>query len=134
MKFKNIKVKVIIAGSRKFKDYSILSKEVDKFTNEMGDIEIVSGGADGADKLGERYAKDKNVPLYVFKPDWDKHGKFAGIFRNREMANFADACICFWDGSSKGTENMIKEARNFLLPTRVVNYYTDNLEKRFTDD
>mgnify|MGYP003653302464 FL=1 len=46
--------KVIIAGSRDFKDYSFLKKIVDKLYINGG-IEIVSGGAEGADSLGELY-------------------------------------------------------------------------------
>lgn len=38
------------------------------------------------------------------------------------MAEYADACICFWDGKSKGTKHMIDLATAAGIPLRVVNY------------
>ena len=48
---------VIIAGSRNFNNYELLRSELDKLFNEP--FIIVSGGAKGADTLGELYAKEK---------------------------------------------------------------------------
>lgn len=42
-------------------------------------LEIVSGGARGADRLGEKYAKENNYKVKKFIPDWEK-GRSAGIF------------------------------------------------------
>ena len=39
------------------------------------------------------------------------------------MAKIADACLCFWDGKSKGTGHMIDLAAEFDLITEVVKYY-----------
>ena len=46
--------KVIIAGSRDFTDYPLLCSFADQTLAGMEKIEIVSGGARGADALGER--------------------------------------------------------------------------------
>jgi len=46
-------MKVIIAGSRIFDDYQFMSIMCDNILGVRDDIEIVSGGAKGADKLGE---------------------------------------------------------------------------------
>ena len=101
--------KVIIAGSRDFTDYTFLKKMVDKlYKNET--IEIVSGGATGADALGERYAREKGYTIKRFPADWEVHGKAAGPIRNRQMAIYGDHLIAFPMGFSKGTSNMIKEA------------------------
>ena len=54
--------------------------------------------------------------------DWNKHGKSAGYRRNEEMAKVADACICFWDGVSKGTMHMINLAKEYGLETEVIEY------------
>ncbi len=102
-------MKVIIAGGRHFDDYELLQTAMSQFIREIEptSIEVVSGGARGADALGEHWAKDRGYPLTVFKADWDKYGKSAGYRRNAEMAEYADACMCFWDGESKGTKHMI---------------------------
>lgn len=103
--------KVIIAGTRTFDDYDLLCRYADiKLSNIYEPIEIVSGGARGADALGERYAKDRGYELRRFPADWNKYGKRAGYLRNVQMANYADALLAFWDGKSRGTKNMIEEA------------------------
>ena len=50
-------MKLIIAGSRTFLDYDLLAEKLDKILSNVKEpIEIVCGGANGADGLGERYA------------------------------------------------------------------------------
>ncbi|HEX3768205.1 MAG TPA: hypothetical protein VHT72_07490, partial [Puia sp.] len=44
-------------------------------------------------------------------PNWTQLGKRAGIIRNEEMGNYAEALIYIWDGKSKGTEHMINYAK-----------------------
>ncbi|RMH11289.1 MAG: DUF2493 domain-containing protein [Gammaproteobacteria bacterium] len=100
--------KVVIAGSRDFHDYDLV---MEKFLGLcLGQVEIVSGGAKGVDALGERLARELGYPLKVFPADWTKHGKAAGPIRNRQMAEYADVLVAFWDGQSPGTRNMIRVA------------------------
>ena len=119
-------IKVIIAGTRDFNDYDFLKKNVDYFLQGINpnneEIEIVSGNARGADKLGERYAKEHNLPVKLFPANWDKYGKRAGYLRNQEMANYADVLIAFWDEKSKGTKHMIDIAKKQDLTVIVVGY------------
>lgn len=104
-------MKVIIAGGRYFKDYESLHKFCDDLLQNENNIEIVSGGAKGADFLGEKYAKAKNHRIIRFPAAWKKYGKRAGIIRNLEMAEYADLLIAFWDGKSKGTASIIRFAK-----------------------
>ena len=119
-------IKVIIAGTRDFNDYAFLKKNVDYFLQGINpnneEIEIVSGNARGADKLGERYAKEHNLPVKLFPANWDKYGKQAGYLRNQEMANYSDVLIAFWDEKSKGTKHMIDIAKKQDLTVIVVGY------------
>ena len=104
--------RVIIAGTRTFDNYSLLREYADfKLSSIEDSIEIVSGGAQGADALGERYAREKGYSLRVFPADWAQYGRRAGPMRNRQMADYADALLAYWDGKSRGTKNMIEEAR-----------------------
>lgn len=113
-------MKVIIAGGRTFNDYDLLCQTCDKALSLQTEIEIVSGTANGADKLGEKYANEKGHPIKQFPANWDKYGKSAGYKRNEEMAKYADALIAFWDGKSKGTKHMIDLAKRYELKVRVV--------------
>ena len=114
-------MKIIISGGRTFNDYDLLSKSCDKAFSKLTEIEIVSGTANGADKLGERYAKEKGLTLKQLPADWTK-GKSAGYKRNEEMAKYADALIAFWDGKSKGTGHMIDLAKKYNLKVKVVRF------------
>jgi len=90
--------------------FDLLCEKCNEILSEFKDIEIVSGHANGADKLGERYAKENNLKLTLFPANWDLNGKSAGYIRNYEMAKYADVLIAFWDGKSKGTMDMISQA------------------------
>ena len=112
--------KVIIAGSREFQDYQLMKSKLDFYLSQKSDIEIVSGTAYGADALGEYYANVHKLPIKRFPADWNKYGKSAGYKRNKQMAEYADACIVFWNGKSKGTKLMIELAKQYNLALRIV--------------
>ena len=115
-------MKVIIAGGRKFDNYKLLVSKCDKALSVVPHVEIVSGGAIGADNLGQIYAIEKGYDIKVFPADWLKYGKRAGPIRNEEMAKYADALIAFWDGKSKGTKHMIDLAKSNNIRVFIVNY------------
>lgn len=131
-------MKVIIAGGRDFTDYNLLKEKMNFILRNLEEIEIVCGMADGADLLGKRYAEEKGFPVKEMPAKWNdvnvpnavvktnKFGKLynvkAGIERNEEMAKYADACVCFWDGKSSGTKNMIDNAKKYGLKLRVIHY------------
>lgn len=71
--------------------------------------EILHGGASGVDSAAG-YVCRGHWPVTVFPADWEKYGRSAGPIRNRLMASKADALIAVWDGRSRGTAHMIKEA------------------------
>lgn len=102
---------VIIAGSRDFNNYELLKKECDTYLSTYKNVVIISGGARGADSLGERYAKERGYEIDRYPANWDEFGKSAGYIRNTEMADNADILIAFWDYKSKGTKHMIDIAK-----------------------
>ena len=118
------KYRIIIAGGRDFDDYEMLDKRVRAIIYDLPqeEIEIVSGGARGADALGERFADAHDLAMVRFPADWDKHGKAAGHIRNAQMADYGTHLIAFWDEVSRGTKNMIENARKRGLQVRVITY------------
>lgn len=99
--------KVVVAGSRNFKDYDFLKFKLDKLLEKQTKpIEIVSGGARGADSLGEKYA------------NWNEFGKSAGMIRNSQMRDYSDALVAFRVNNSRGTTNMINISRKKGLQVR----------------
>lgn len=122
--------RIIVAGGRDFEDYDLLEEKVTEIIDELGaeEFEIVSGGARGADKLGETYANQRDLPWRRFPAEWDKYGKGAGHVRNAQMGNYATedgytgVLIAFWDGNSTGTSNMISIAKRLKMKIYIINY------------
>ena len=110
-------MKVIVAGCR----WITALPFVDRAIRESGFhvTEVVSGGADGVDHLGEVWAGTHEVPLRRFPAKWSEHGKKAGPMRNEEMARYADALVAVWDGQSRGTADMIRRATSHGLKVHV---------------
>jgi ribonucleotide reductase alpha subunit len=115
-------MKVIIAGGRDFDDYDLLKQKCNNILQNQDEVIIISGGAKGADSLGERYGKEKGYNVEVFSPKWNEYGKKAGPIRNQEMATNSNALIAFWDGKSKGTKHMIDTATDEGLLVRIIKY------------
>lgn len=115
-------MRVIVAGGRDFIDWEHTCLVLDHITTPLSNLEIVSGGARGADAQGERYAEDVGCHIRIFPADWDKHGKRAGILRNEEMALYGHILVAFWDGKSPGTKHMIQAALKACLQIHVYHY------------
>ena len=117
-------MRIIVAGGRDFNSYEMLEKELKSIidTNKNENIEIVSGGARGADTLGIKFAKENNIPIKFFPALWDQYGKSAGMIRNKQMAEYGDFLLAFWDGESHGTKNMIKTMKEMNKHGKVVIY------------
>ena len=84
------------------------------------EYQIVSGTARGVDQLGEEYAKRNDLAVKKFPADWDRFGKSAGYKRNKQMAEYANALVAFWDGRSRGTKHMIDLAKAAGLSVSVI--------------
>jgi hypothetical protein len=117
-------LKIIVAGSRNFNDFNLLKSQLDLFLQpyQSSQIQIVSGTAKGADRLGEKYALSSGLSLKKFPAQWDIYGKSAGYRRNEQMAQYATHCLVFWDGKSKGTKNMIALARKLRLKLKIIRF------------
>jgi hypothetical protein len=129
-------MKLIIAGSRKlFLTDEEITAAVTSFiiNNPRPTIdldapipsyltEVVSGKAPGIDRLGEAWAKRRDIPVKPFPADWEKYKKAAGHIRNREMAVYADGALVLWDGKSPGSKNMYETMRGLGKPALCITY------------
>lgn len=114
-------MKLAIVGSRTYDNYSMLSIFVTMTSLAHGPVtEIISGGARGADRLGERWAGEHKIPVTQFLPDWETHGKAAGYIRNKDIVAAADFVLAFWDGESRGTKHSIDLAKAQGKPLIVI--------------
>ena len=107
-------MKLAIIGSRGIVDMDIAAYIPENVT------EIISGGAKGVDSLVMRYAEEKGIPTKVFLPQYERYGRAAPILRNRQIAEYADEVLAFWDGESKGTLSCIECFKKQNKPVHVV--------------
>ena len=116
--------RLVVAGCRNFTNYLKASREIQKYINKLDaeySVIILSGGANGADELGEKFAEKHKLKLEKYPAEWDRYGRFAGPRRNAQMAKIADGIIVFWDGKSRGTKNMIENAKKENKPCTIIN-------------
>lgn len=116
---------LVIAGSRTAQKHHVLDA-IQRYPWKKQISKVISGTAHGADRYGEVYARDNGIEVVKFPADWDQYGMSAGPRRNREMAQNADGLLAIWDGRSKGTQNMISNARKFKVPKIMIYFFEDN--------
>lgn len=110
-------MKTAIIGSREFTDYNHL---VECLNSHIVPItSIVSGGARGADALAERYARENNLPVQIFKPDYERFGRSAPLKRNIQILENCEQVIAFTCLSSltPGTGFTLREAKKRNIAT-----------------
>ena len=111
---------IAIIGSRGITDKQYVYSKLDTiFANKKPEL-IVSGGAKGPDTLGVLWARENEVPVKEFMPDWEKYGRGAGFKRNTQIVEAADIVIAFWDGLSKGTKDSIDKAKKLNKRVEII--------------
>ena len=110
-------MKVAVVGSRSLDDthFPLLEKYI-----PPGVSEIISGGASGADKLAERFADEENLLLTIIRPDYKTYERMAPLIRNGEIVEKSDFTLILWDGSSRGSLNVIMTCIKINKPFRVI--------------
>lgn len=98
---------VAVVGSRGWPEPDAVSD----YVNSLDKTDtVVSGGAKGVDTWAQIAAEERGMSTLIFPPDWNTHGKKAGILRNMTIVDNADRVVAFWDGSSVGTKHAIDYA------------------------
>lgn len=115
-------MKLAIIGSREFCDWELFTEGITRILEQEGKLPIlvVSGGARGADRMGEKWAKDNGIKTLVFKPEWGKHGKRAGLIRNADIIENATHVLAFPSESGSGTQHALGLAKEKNLPIQVI--------------
>lgn len=107
-------MKIAVVGSRNLDEV-----DIDKYISPDVD-EIVSGGATGVDACAAKFSRDMGIKLTEFLTEYKKYGRRAPIVRNKQIVDYADKIIAFWDGSSRGTLSVIKYAEKQAKPIEVI--------------
>jgi len=108
--------KIAVIGSRSFNDVSL----VNQILVPLIPFVLVSGGARGADDLGEKFADHHQLDKMIFPAEWKKYGSAAGPIRNKLIVEACDEVIAFWDGKSTGTQHSINYAKELGKPVQII--------------
>lgn len=114
--------RVIVCGSRRYRDANQVYWTLFELNNEFENIVIVHGSCPrGADTLAHNAAVKLKLTIDPHPAEWNTYGKAAGFIRNQRMADLgAVLCVAFWDGRSSGTKHMMECARRGGIPVRIV--------------
>ena len=105
--------KIAIIGSRDFKKREI----IEQFIGSLENVEIVTGGARGADEMAEQIARKKGLVVMVFRPDFSKGYDAAGYHkRNGKIAEYADEIHVFWHKPTPGSLSTLNFAKKLNKP------------------
>ena len=114
-------IHLAIVGCRSFTNQEVFNYHMTEWMKVYGlPGQVISGGAAGADTLGEQWAQKYGIPLTVLKPDWTAHGKGAGIRRNTDIILAATHVIAFPSAQSRGTRDSIRKAQQYGRILQVV--------------
>lgn len=113
-------MKLAVIGSRGFDNYELVEQVLSDYKDKVS--LVISGGAIGADTLGEQWAKNNNINTVIYPADWVKYGKRAGFVRNNDIIYSCDVCVAFWDGESRGTLDSIKKAESMGKEIILIKY------------
>lgn len=109
--------KTAVVGSRTFRDERLLARTLEPVFPSL----VISGGADGADRLAVRWARRNGIQTKVFEPDHKKY-RHPYHHRNRLIAEACEVLYAFWDGRSTGTKYTIDYARRLGREVHVVRF------------
>ena len=113
--------RVLVCGGRNYADQGRVEQVLAEF--EPSETMLINGGASGADDLAFKYAKSRRWrEIETYFADWERHGRAAGMIRNREMLmkGAPDIVIAFPGG--KGTAGMVEIARAAKVTVRKVDW------------
>lgn len=112
-------MKILVCGDRKWVDGK---KIFDVLKTFSGDVTIIHGGCEGADKMAGEVAEFLGFKVIVEEADWKRYGLGAGPIRNKKMLSHKpDIVIAFHSNieKSKGTKCMVKLAKKESFRTQI---------------
>lgn len=102
---------LMVTGSRTWDDRDAMERTLIYYLERYPKAVLLTGGAQGADRMAERIAREAGAEVLTVDPDWKRYGRRAGFVRNLDMLKKAPVLVvAFWDGRSKGTAHAIANA------------------------
>jgi len=106
-------MKLAIIGSPEFDDYSYMKKILDYYLKAENIDEILTNDdSRGTAILVKKYAQNNEIECQEYKAHWTKHGRAAGVMRNKNLVKNCNILIVFRlsSGSNQGVDDAIERA------------------------
>lgn len=117
-------MRVGVCGGRGFDDTRAVWAALDKerLAVPHDTLEVVQGGAPGADKIAREWCVAREVPYFNVPAEWEKHGRAAGPIRNQKIVDKyeLDKLLAFPGG--RGTADMVFRAENACIPVQRIGW------------
>lgn len=128
-------MKILICGSRGWHDANVIRTIlIGHKAAAHGNLVVIHGGADGADKIADRVARRLGIRVVVEEADWDQYGKAAGPIRNQKMLDDHNPDVVYAfraHGKSNGTDHMVAISRKAGIQTYVLSGQEESDEQLF---
>jgi len=111
-------MKVAVIGSRTYTDQAKVQFALDRMLKKHPKLELISGGARGADTFAQQWALYNGVKFTLVLPI-DAKRKITYLYRDVEIVTMADEVIAFWNGLSPGTRFTVEYAKARMKPIKV---------------
>ena len=108
-------MKLLVAGSR-----SISGFDISDYIPDNTDM-IITGGANGIDRIAEEYADRHGLSKLILRPKYKIYGRGAPLIRNKEMADLADEILIIWDGRSNGSKFTLEYCKSIGKSVTLIN-------------
>lgn len=112
---------LVVSGSRNWTDVKTVYSELDGIHRRYKVEAVFHGEAAGLDRLAKRWAEDRGIPAFGC-PYPGTYGSAGGPIRNGWLLEFshADLLVAFPLPDSRGTWNMVTQAKAKRVPIRIV--------------
>lgn len=104
-------MRILITGGRSFTDERLLFAQLDRLHDAHSFSLLIHGDARGADRLAGDWALQRGIEVLSCPADWRRHGRAAGMLRNKQMLKYEPELLVAFPGGT-GTKNMITLARD----------------------
>lgn len=128
---------LIVTGNRNWTDKELVDQAI---AGADADV-VITGGARGADRPAKEVADARGIEVLVFKAEWGRYGRGAGMVNNRRLLDAAlkrgpVLVLAFHDDllNSKGTKNMVEIARKAGAEVRHYHHCSETQPSPMMDD
>lgn len=108
--------RVALTGGPTCVDHRLIWAKLDRVQTKCPDLVLLHGGSPrGAEHIAARWARQRQAPPVVFKPDWTRHRKAAPFKRNDALLDALPIGVMVFPGNGV-SENLADKARAQGIP------------------